>query len=93
MQQRTRALLGWIALAGGLALAGVASAPARAADAPATATATFAGGCFWCMQPPYESLPGVVSTTVGYTGRQQAEPHVRVSPPANGLRRVRADRL
>jgi methionine-S-sulfoxide reductase len=31
-------------------------------------TATFAGGCFWCMQPPYDQLPGVVSTTVGYTG-------------------------
>jgi len=33
-----------------------------------TATATFAGGCFWCMQPPFEQLPGVVKTTVGYTG-------------------------
>ncbi len=32
------------------------------------AIATFAGGCFWCMQPPYDKLPGVVSTTVGYTG-------------------------
>jgi peptide-methionine (S)-S-oxide reductase len=45
--------------------------PARAADAPAPATravATFAGGCFWCMQPPFENLPGVLSTTVGYTG-------------------------
>jgi methionine-S-sulfoxide reductase len=30
--------------------------------------ATFAGGCFWCMQPPYDKLPGVVSTVVGYTG-------------------------
>ena len=34
----------------------------------ATETATFAGGCFWCMQPPFDALPGVVSTTVGYTG-------------------------
>jgi peptide-methionine (S)-S-oxide reductase len=40
----------------------------RAADSAARATATFAGGCFWCMQPPFEHLPGVVSTTVGYTG-------------------------
>jgi peptide-methionine (S)-S-oxide reductase len=31
-------------------------------------TATFAGGCFWCMQPPFDAVPGVVSTTVGYTG-------------------------
>ena len=38
---------------------------ARAGD---VATATFAGGCFWCMQPPFDAVPGVVSTTVGYTG-------------------------
>ncbi len=32
------------------------------------AVATFAGGCFWCMEPPFDKLPGVVSTTSGYTG-------------------------
>src|SRR5664280_2536451 len=32
--------------------------------------AAFAGGCFWCMQGPYDNLPGVVSTTVGYNGSQ-----------------------
>ncbi len=32
------------------------------------ATATFAGGCFWCMEPPFDKLEGVVSTTSGYTG-------------------------
>jgi methionine-S-sulfoxide reductase len=37
-------------------------------------TATFAGGCFWCMQPPYDQLPGVVSTTVGYTGGDKPNP-------------------
>jgi methionine-S-sulfoxide reductase len=31
-------------------------------------TATFAGGCFWCMEPPYKKLKGVTSITVGYTG-------------------------
>ena len=36
--------------------------------------ATFAGGCFWCMQPPYDKLPGVISTTVGYTGGTKANP-------------------
>jgi peptide-methionine (S)-S-oxide reductase len=30
--------------------------------------AVFAGGCFWCMEPPFEALPGVVSVTAGYTG-------------------------
>ncbi len=32
--------------------------------------AVFAGGCFWCMQNPYDELKGVVSTAVGYTGGQ-----------------------
>lgn len=36
--------------------------------------ATFAGGCFWCMQPPYDTLKGVVSTTVGYTGGTKPNP-------------------
>ncbi len=31
-------------------------------------TATFAGGCFWCMEPPFDKLKGVVSTTSGYMG-------------------------
>ena len=30
--------------------------------------ATFAGGCFWCMEPPFDKLDGVLSTTSGYTG-------------------------
>jgi peptide-methionine (S)-S-oxide reductase len=38
------------------------------------ATATFAGGCFWCMQPPFDALEGVVSTTVGYTGGHTKSP-------------------
>jgi peptide-methionine (S)-S-oxide reductase len=41
---------------------------ALTAPAGDVATATFAGGCFWCMQPPFDAVPGVVSTTVGYTG-------------------------
>ena len=36
--------------------------------------ATFAGGCFWCMQPPYDDLPGVISTTVGYIGGDSKNP-------------------
>ena len=31
-------------------------------------TATFGGGCFWCMEPPFDKLKGVLSTTSGYTG-------------------------
>jgi len=36
--------------------------------------AIFAGGCFWCMQPSFDRLPGVVSTTVGYTGGSTPNP-------------------
>jgi len=36
--------------------------------------ATFAGGCFWCMQPPYDKLGGVISTTVGYCGGKEENP-------------------
>jgi peptide-methionine (S)-S-oxide reductase len=38
------------------------------------AVATFAGGCFWCMQPPFEKLKGVISTTAGYTGGWKKDP-------------------
>lgn len=41
---------------------------------PATAKATFAGGCFWCMEPPYDKLDGVLSTTSGYIGGQTRNP-------------------
>jgi peptide-methionine (S)-S-oxide reductase len=37
-------------------------------------TATFAGGCFWSMQHDFENVPGVMKTTVGYTGGHMANP-------------------
>lgn len=36
--------------------------------------ATFAGVCFWCMEHPFDQLPGVVSVTAGYTGGQKKDP-------------------
>jgi peptide-methionine (S)-S-oxide reductase len=36
--------------------------------------ATFAGGCFWCMEHPFDQLPGVVSVTSGYTGGHKKNP-------------------
>jgi peptide-methionine (S)-S-oxide reductase len=36
--------------------------------------ATFAGGCFWCMEPPFDKLPGVKSVVSGYTGGQRLNP-------------------
>jgi peptide-methionine (S)-S-oxide reductase len=41
---------------------------------PDLAKATFAGGCFWCMVPPFEKLQGVVSVTSGYAGGQKKNP-------------------
>ena len=36
--------------------------------------ATFAGGCFWCMEPPFDKLDGVVSTISGYAGGTEENP-------------------
>lgn len=36
--------------------------------------ATFAGGCFWCMEHPFDEIPGVVSVTSGYTGGRKKNP-------------------
>jgi peptide-methionine (S)-S-oxide reductase len=36
--------------------------------------ATFAGGCFWCMEPPFDKVAGVVSTTSGYAGGREPNP-------------------
>lgn len=55
-----------------VALAGLADL-ALAQERP-TATATFAGGCFWCMETDFDKVPGVVSTTSGYTGGTVANP-------------------
>lgn len=65
-----------------LALAGVllAAGPAGAKDSgPAAGVrrlekATFAGGCFWCMEAPFDKLEGVVSVTVGYAGGRTMKP-------------------
>lgn len=56
-------------------LLAASNAFAQAAPGPAgAATATFAGGCFWCMEAPFDVLPGVISTTAGYTGGSKKNP-------------------
>ena len=40
----------------------------------AVVNAIFAGGCFWCMEHPFDELPGVLSTTSGYTGGHTVDP-------------------
>jgi peptide-methionine (S)-S-oxide reductase len=59
----------WLAALTALAALGAHPAPAQE-----RAKATFAGGCFWCMEPPFDKLDGVISTTSGYTGGQKANP-------------------
>ena len=36
--------------------------------------ATFAGGCFWCMEPPFEKIAGVIDVVAGYTGGKTQTP-------------------
>jgi peptide-methionine (S)-S-oxide reductase len=49
----------------------------KSAGAPAgrLEKATFAGGCFWCMEHPFDELPGVVSVTSGYSGGETKYPN------------------
>ena len=63
-------------LPGVLSLVLVGTVPAGLDGSPPamTATATFAGGCFWSMEHPFDQLDGVVSVTVGYTGGHTANP-------------------
>ncbi len=57
--------------------AGLATAQIQAVDRGDYARATFAGGCFWCMEPPFDKLDGVISTTSGYAGGSEPEPTYR----------------
>jgi len=41
---------------------------------PKQETAILAGGCFWCMQPPFDKTPGVIHTEVGYVGGHTNHP-------------------
>lgn len=43
-------------------------------DSSSKAIATFGGGCFWCMEPPFDKLDGVVSTISGFSGGHVANP-------------------
>lgn len=60
-----------------LALAPVAALAQQGAPAEQRAIAIFAGGCFWCMEPPFDKLPGVISTTSGFTGGKTVNPTYR----------------
>ncbi|MDA8121256.1 MAG: peptide-methionine (S)-S-oxide reductase MsrA [Deltaproteobacteria bacterium] len=64
-------------LVAGALLAAVSAAaeyPVKAAGSGRLEKATFAGGCFWCMEAPFDKLDGVVSVTSGYTGGHTKNP-------------------
>ena len=52
----------------------VASAEEKTMQNSGDSYAIFSGGCFWCMQPAFDKLPGVHATVVGYTGGSVANP-------------------
>jgi peptide-methionine (S)-S-oxide reductase len=51
-----------------------AGAAAAQAPKPGQAVATFAGGCFWCVESDFDHVPGVLQTISGYTGGRVANP-------------------
>ena len=66
----SRVLLGLV-----LALTVACTAVAQGTNQQANrAVATFAGGCFWCTEADFDKVPGVISTTSGYTGGRVANP-------------------
>lgn len=71
----------WLSLVAAVAFAGAAAAQ----TSPKPAIATFAGGCFWCTESDFDHVPGVISTTSGYTGGKIANPgYERVSAGGTG---------
>ena len=79
--------VGYAWLRGGLVgtLAGSAMAASPAAAQAALQKATFAGGCFWCVEADFDKVRGVVSTTSGYLGGRTANPtYVHVSRGGTG---------
>lgn len=66
MKKNIILLLFIIGVSSGYLLARSGENPLTNTDLNNYPTATFAGGCFWCMQPPYDNTPGVIATRVGY---------------------------
>lgn len=71
----------------GVAAAALLGAVSGGAHAQELETATFAGGCFWCVESDFDPIPGVVKTVSGYTGGTVPNPtYEQVSAGATGHR-------
>jgi peptide methionine sulfoxide reductase msrA/msrB len=64
-----------VMLLGFIVLASLSLSATLAQAGQGTAKAIFAGGCFWCMEKPFEGLAGVLTVTSGYTGGTTVNPH------------------
>ena len=64
----------------GVATALLLAAAIGGAHAEELKTATFAGGCFWCVESGFEQVPGVVEAISGYTGGHRADPGENPEP-------------
>jgi peptide-methionine (S)-S-oxide reductase len=65
------------ALRAGLVIAALVLGTGALAEEATSARATFAGGCFWCMEPPFDKLEGVLETQSGYAGGTERNPSYR----------------
>ena len=73
----------------GIVAVAVDAARAQEPASAKTKTAVFAGGCFWCMQKPFDQTPGVLKTIVGYSGGGEVNPtYQQVSAKKTGHREV-----
>jgi peptide-methionine (S)-S-oxide reductase len=78
----TRAALALLALVAAAVFGQMAKLPPTP---PGATVATFAGGCFWCMEPPFDKIDGVLATTSGYTGGTKSNPtYEQVSSGSTG---------
>ncbi len=73
MLERAEFLTSLLVFGGALSIV-LLSAVSGGAEERDTQLATFAGGCFWCMEPAFDKTEGVISTTVGYTGGEKKNP-------------------